>query len=621
MTVTTSAPRRFGHLLPLALFVLALASGLNGPVTAQETLFASTKPLAPRDAFELSVELQPDGGRVLSWEIAEGYYLYRDHLAVETIEGDVVPLETAPGIAKHDPTFGSVEVYYHRAEATFSQAPGAVRVTYQGCQENGICYPPVTDTLPAVAPASADTEPAASSPATSPGSGPGKVTATDGLADNSTSRVQLAKDEGLVSDLMDRGGSALVLLGFFGFGLLLAFTPCVLPMIPILGGLLAGQGATLTARRGFALSGTYVVAMSSALALLGVAAALSGRNLQIALQSPWAIGGVAILFAALAMSMFGVFELRLPNAWNTRLSRTGTGRRGTFGGAAILGFTSALIMGPCVTAPLAGALLYIAQTGDTALGAAALFSLGLGEGVPLLLLGIFGARALPRAGRWMQTVNRIFGFIFLGMAVWLASRVVPAAAGLALWAGAMALLGVFLGGFDQLEATASPIARLRKAAGVSALFVATLLGFGAATGGNDPLRPLAGFRAASSAVPPEKEIAFSTIRSLTELDAALAKTEQPTLIYFTAEWCVSCRVIERRVWPDPGVETALVGMQLLAADLTEFDADGQALLDRLGSVGPPTMIFLDAEGREAPGTRLIGEPDPSAVVASARAVQ
>ena len=588
-------------LLCTALRAFLLIAGLSGPVAAQTSLFSSDAPLDPRAAFALSVTPEPDGSRVLRWEIADGYYLYRDYLSVETATGASVPLESEPGKQKNDPTFGAVEVYYDEAEARIGPVSGALSITYQGCQEDGICYPPITDSLSAL-PVAAATE--AGEQASAP-----------------TGGITLADDTGLVDGLVQRGGLGLLLLGFFGFGLLLAFTPCVLPMIPILGGLLAGQGESLTARRGLALSATYVLAMSSALALLGVAAAWSGQNLQIALQSPWAVGAVALLFVALALSMFGVFELRLPQAWNDRMAAAGIGRRGTFAGAAGLGFTSALIMGPCVTAPLAGALLYIAQTGDTALGAAALFSLGLGQGVPLLLLGAFGSGALPRAKRWMQLVNRLFGFIFLAMAAWLAGRVVPPAAGLAIWAGALVLTGVFLGALDRQDAGAAPVQRLRQAAGVLALLAGGLMGLGAASGGDDPLRPLAGWTAGSQSAAGEKAIDFTTIRSVPELEAALAQSDRPAMIYFTADWCVTCRTIERHVWPDAGVQAALSEMQVIAADLTTFDAGSQGLLDHLRSVGPPTMIFLDAEGQERKGTRLIGEPGPAEVVASARAVQ
>ncbi|MBP0483189.1 protein-disulfide reductase DsbD [Sagittula salina] len=604
MTTLRSESLRPFAFLCTALRTFLIVAGLTGPVAAQDGLFSSGAPLDPREAFALSVTPQPDGSRLLRWEIADGYYLYRDYLAVETDTRAPVPLESDPGTQKEDPTFGAVEVYYDQAEARIGPVSDPLSVTYQGCQEDGICYPPITDSLPALPVAAPDGPKETGSPAFTPGGG-----------------ITLAEDAGLVEGLVQRGGLRLLLLGFFGFGLLLAFTPCVLPMIPILGGLLAGQGESLTARRGLALSATYVLAMSSALALLGVAAAWSGQNLQIVLQSPLAVGGVALLFAALALSMFGLFELRFPQAWNDRMATAGSGRRGTFAGAAGLGFTSALIMGPCVTAPLAGALLYIAQTGDTALGAAALFSLGLGQGVPLLLLGAFGSRALPRAGRWMQVVNRLFGFVFLVMAAWLAGRVVPPAAGLAIWAGVLVLTGVFLGALDRPEAGAAPVQRLRQAAGIAALLAGALMGVGAASGGDDPLRPLAGLRGEMQTAVSEKAIDFTTIRSVPELEAALAQSDRPALIYFTADWCVSCRAIERHVWPDAGVQAALSEMQVIAADLTKFDSESQGLLDHLRSVGPPTMVFLDAEGREREDTRLIGEPGPADVMASARAVQ
>ncbi|MWD26068.1 protein-disulfide reductase DsbD [Aquicoccus sp. SCR17] len=583
-----------------ALRVILLVTGLAASVAAQGNFDTSDAPMPPREAFALSVEERPGGARVLRWSIADGYYLYRDYLAVETSGGASVPFDSEPGVRHDDPTFGTVEVYYERAEVRLGPVPGEISVTYQGCQEGGICYPPVTDTLPAL---------------------PVSAASGQGATSAAAPQMTLAQESGLVDGLMRRGGTGLVLLAFFGFGLLLAFTPCVLPMIPILGGLLAGQGETLTARRGLTLSATYVLAMSSALALLGVAAAWSGQNLQILLQSLWAVGAVALLFSVLALSMFGLFELRMPRVWNDRMAAVGRGRRGTFGGAAGLGFTSALIMGPCVTAPLAGALLYIAQTGDTVLGAAALFSLGLGEGVPLLLLGAFGSRALPRSGRWMEVVTRIFGFVFLAMAAWLAARVVPPAVGLAIWALVLVVAGVFLGGLDRHGAGVAPAARLRQAAGVAALGAAALMGLGAASGGEDPLRPLAGLRGAAEARPAGKAVAFTTVRSVPELEAALGTADKPALIYVTADWCITCRVIERRVWPDQEVQATLSDMQVIAADLSTFDADGQALLDRLQSVGPPTMVFLDARGREGAGTRLVGEPGPQDVVASAREVQ
>lgn len=612
MTRTLSYPAALRRAI-IAPLLAALSLALFAAATLAQSGDAfgrQSPPMDPREAFALEVLPQPDGSRLLRWDVAEGYYLYREYLAAETEGGTSLPLETEPGVTKDDPTFGTVEVYFHGTEARLGAAEGPVRVTYQGCQEDGICYPPVTDTLPAI-------EAAAPLPAPGPASVEDPATSVP-----SESGIILADEGGLLDGLSARGGPLLVLAGFFGFGLLLAFTPCVFPMFPILAGLLAGQDGTVGARRGALLTGTYVLAMAAAFGLLGLIAAWSGQNLQVALQSPWAVSVVAVAFVALALSMFGLYEMRLPQAWTGRLSGIGAGRGGTLGGAAALGFTSALIMGPCVTAPLAGALLYIARTGDAWLGAGALFALGLGQGVPLLIAGTFGARMLPRAGAWMEGVKAAFGVVFLGMAIWLGGRLLPGPATLALWAALLLGSSVFVGGLDRLEPGSGTAPRIRKTVGLAAILAAVLMGLGAASGAEDPMRPLAGLRPAEAAPGvAENDIAFTPVTSVPQLDAALAEADGPSMIYVTADWCVTCKVIERRLWPDPMVREALAGTTLITADLSEFDAEGQALLDHLGSVGPPTMVFLDAEGREAPGSRLIGEPGVEEVVASARAIR
>ncbi|WP_258552093.1 protein-disulfide reductase DsbD, partial [Paracoccus versutus] len=402
-----------------------------------------------------------------------------------------------------------------------------------------------------------------------------------------------------------------VIAGFLGFGLLLAFTPCVFPMFPIVAGMLAGQGESLTARRGLVLTGAYVLAMAAAFGLLGVAAAWSGANLQMVLQSPAAIAVVAVLFVALSLSMFGFYELRMPQALQTRLGRIG-GRRGSVGGAMLLGFTSALIVGPCVTAPLAGALLYIAQTGEVMLGAAALFALGLGQGLPLLAIGLFGPRILPRGGGWMEGAKRAFGVIFLGFAIWLAGRVLPGPVTLALWAVLLVGTAVFLGALDRLEGDASRGRRLGATLAVLLLFAGLMQGFGAALGAQDPLRPLAPLAGAAPA-----EAQFASVTTRAGLDRALAQAEgRPALLYVTADWCVTCRAIERGPLADPAVHAALAGLAAIKLDVSTFDAEAQALMQDLAAAGPPTMIFLDAARAEAPDSRLIGEMDSAALLAS-----
>lgn len=597
---------RIRRLLPL-LLALLLVLGARGEAEALPP------PLPVDEAFVLEAAPDADGGFVLTWSIAEGYYLYREHLAAEHAEGSTLALETPAGVVKDDPTFGPAEVFYESLTATVAAQGGQMRVTYQGCQEDGLCYPPVTRVVLADGTVVADAvgpDGAAWGAAGAPDSAAGTTTGSAG--------VTLAEASGgLLGALAERGGAALVVASFLGFGLLLAFTPCVLPMVPIVTAMLARQGERLTPRGGAALTGAYVLAMASAFGMLGVAAAWSGQNLQLALQTPWAIGIVAAVFVALALAMFGLYELRLPAALTRRLERAGTGRRGSLGGAAALGFTSALIVGPCVTAPLAGALIYIAQTGDMALGAAALFALGLGQGIPLLLVGTLGAHVLPKAGPWMVGVNRLFGFVFLGMAVWLVARLVPGPVELALWAALLLAAAVFLGLLDRLPAEARPGARVARAGGLVAALAGVVLGLGAAAGADDPMRPLAPFRNAGDDGA-GATLAFATVESPAALEAALASGgERPAAVYVTADWCVTCRAIERRVLPDEGVRAALDGMTLVKADVTALGGQGQALLDALGAVGPPTMVFLDANRAEVEGSRLVGDVTVAGISRSA----
>ncbi|MDP2740665.1 MAG: protein-disulfide reductase DsbD [Pseudorhodobacter sp.] len=583
---------RFGHLklfVGLALSLLFWATVALGPVQAQSlrdmlggqsTIGA---PLQPEEAFLLTATPLPEGGLALEWQIAEGYYLYRDYLAAATPEGTALVLDTPTGITKDDPNFGPSEIYYDAVTARLGAAVGMVNITWQGCQEDGLCYPPISRAVTQA----------------------GEILAEAAAAPDADELTLNSDGDSMVEHLATQGGPLLVLASFLGFGLLLAFTPCVFPMFPILAGMLARQGKSLTPGRGALLSGSYVLAMASAFGLLGMVAAWSGQNLQLALQSPLALGIVAGIFVLLALSMFGLFELQLPAVMTARLSRIGGGRRGSVGGAAVLGFTSALIVGPCVTAPLAGGLLYIAQTGDVALGAGALFALGLGQGVPLFIAGTFGARVLPRAGAWMESAKRVFGFVFLGMAIWLGGRLLPGPVELALWAVLLIGAGVFLGAFDRLDIGAGPASRAGKTAGLVATLGGVILAVGAAMGADDPLRPLAGFGRGFAQGKPE--LVFARTDSPDTLTVALKEAIGPAMIYVTADWCVTCRTIERRVFPDADVQATLGGLTLIKADVTETGPEGRALLDQLGAVGPPTLVFLNAQRSEVAGTRLVGD--------------
>ncbi|WP_349359897.1 protein-disulfide reductase DsbD [Stappia sp.] len=617
-----------------ALVALALPP-VAGPASASPGV-----PLPVSEAFQLEVTRDRDGALVFSWDIAPGYYLYREHLGARQDDTDL-PLTTPPGTAKDDPTFGSMEVYYDSATATLATPVfGTLDLTFQGCQDDGLCYAPEirhvdAQTLEVSAPDSFGGAPAAlgegpqiawttggetaSAPSSAPSAAPAGSTSA---VSTSGSDFELARTGGLVEGLLARGGVALVLVSFPLFGLLLAFTPCVFPMYPILAGALAREGDTLTAWRGFVLSSIYVVSLATAFGLLGAAAGWSGQNLQMVLQSPVTSGVLAVLFAVLALSMFGVFELQLPNAWTNWVSARTGGLGGSKRSTALLGFTSALIVGPCVTVPLAGALLYIAQTADVALGAAALFGLGLGKGIPLIVMGTLGGQALPRAGAWMEGVKRVFGFGFLATAIWTAAPLLPPGVDLALWAALLIAVASFA--FSAALPNATALASLRALGGLALVYGVILL-VGASAGGTDPLKPLAPLAQRGGATAPgsAEDLRFAATGSIPDLQARLAaaKGERPTMVYFTADWCVTCRTIERSVFPDPQVKRSLAAFQLVKADLSDFDAENAALMRTLQVAGPPTMIFFDAAGREAADTRLVGTVTVDTLTRSARTTE
>lgn len=615
-----------GLRLALALMVMALAGGL--PAAAQA-------PLSPQDAFDLSVTRTQAGDVSFAWRIAPGHYLYRGHTVATAADGKTaLALELAPGQQKDDPGFGVVEIWRDAGQATLTRAtlagadsPRTVNITYQGCVEDSICYPPVTEAvaLPvlsegraeptrtlatgdpsdAVA-ASASALAIAAAEASFAGSPDG--VAVPGSVAAAAGEVQLQSGGGMVESLSLRGGAVWVLLAFFGFGILLAFTPCVFPMYPILAGVIGRGVDGRDPRRGFILSASYVLGLASAFALLGMAAAWSGQNLQMALQSVWAVGALSLVFVILAASMFGLFELQLPAAWTSRLSvDRGTGRRSA-PSAAGMGFASALIVGPCVTAPLAGALLYIAQTGDLALGAGALFALGLGKGVPLIMFGAMGARLLPKAGPWMNRVKAVFGFLFLATAWWLGSRILPPAVTLVTGAALLLMVAAALGLFQRDPAHGLG-ARMARVAGLAATVWGVMLLVGAGVGATDPLQPLEPFGGArAAAAPPDYSGTVVTDEAgLRQATALASRSGRPSLVYFTADWCVSCKVIEREVFEDPEVRARLGEVSLIKVDVTKTDAEARSLMQAFAVVGPPTMIFLDAEAREPADTRIVGE--------------
>lgn len=572
--------------------------------------------LQAEEAFRLTVERETNDTIEMRWQIEDGYYLYRDHLeAKNPATGEKVALHTDPGIVEaEDANFGPSEVYYLEAVARLgADAPGEVAITYQGCKKDSICYPPMTVAL--------DT---GSLQLSEPVVGFGIAAPLSPSAGNTEIGGFTLADEtqngGMIGSLLAIGGAGWVIASFLVFGLLLAFTPCVLPMYPILSATLAREGEALTARRGFVLSTSYVLAMAAAFGLLGIVAAWSGQNLQMVLQSPYAIGAVSVLFVVLAASMFGLFELQLPSAWVNRMAGVTAGSRGSVSGAAGMGFLSALIVGPCVTAPLAAALLYIAQTSDAYLGAAALFALGLGQGIPLIAFGTIGSRALPRAGAWMVQIKYVFGFVFLGAAIWMTGRIVPPQATLALWALLLLTAAVFIGVADRLTAEAAAGPRFRKAAGLALSLAGVIFAIGAASGGGDPLRPLGHFGAGSGGSQQhvaETSTTFIEAGSMPDLMQVISSADgRPTFVYFTADWCVICKTIERDVLQNAEIIAGLDGFQRVRVDLTALDQTNQEMMRDLAVVGPPTMIFFDGDSKEASGSRLIGDATIATLKAS-----
>lgn len=559
-----------------------------------------------------------DGRFNVVGHVAKDYYIYRHSLRAEDASGSPVALTLSAGSTHTDEFFGETEIYTGDALRIHLPAttPGPITLHWQGCADAGICYPPQTMTIAlpagmasgAAIPANPPTSASPVAFGTSRMPTPPDIPATR-AADNA---APLAQDQAAAQRLASLGPITGTLL-FFGFGLLLAFTPCTLPMIPIVSTMIVGNRPAPL--RALALSLSYVLAMALTYASVGVAAGLAGANLQATLQSPWLLGAFAGLFLVLAASLFGLFELRLPAFVTNRLNATGQPRPGgSLVGAAALGLLSALLVGPCMTAPLAGALLYIGQTGNAWMGGFALFALGVGMGLPLLAIALFGSRILPRPGAWMVRVRIAFAYVMTGMAILMLSRFLPGSVSLMLW-GALGLgLAVGLGAWAWT---------LRgQSSGWTLLFASSLAGIwsvlmlvGAASGSDAVLSPLARANASvthGAAGQSDKRLNYIGVKSAEDVDARIAQAVakgQWTLIDFYADWCVSCHVIERNVFGDPEVAARLATMQVLRPDVTKNDAIDQALMKRWGVLGPPTLILIDANGQEVRAQRMVGELD------------
>ena len=579
--------------------LLRLLMAAVGPVWA-------AAPLPADQAFQLRAQLDEEEGIELTWSIASGYYLYRERIVV-TLDGQRIRIAAKKGEAKDDPNFGLTEVYHGTGIATVPAEllpeKGRIVVTYQGCAENSICYPPISKTIDLATLLTED------APATS-GTEPSPPVRGGNEEKSGVPTWAPSSPGGLETEVGMLGGSVVsTTLAFLGLGLLLSLTPCVFPMIPILSGMLARAGGRLSVARSFVLSASYVLAMAAAYGTLGIFVAWSGENLQASLQTPLAVLAMSAVFIALALSMFGLYELQLPQSWTPRLVAV-AGNKGSIGGAALLGFGSALIVGPCVTPPLAAALVYVAQTGQVLRGSLALFSLGLGMGLPLIAFGVLGARILPQAGVWLLRVKHVFGFIFVALAIWMASRVLPVALTATAWGGLCIAVGLYLDVPSLFEEPRWRPAKLATAtSGVLALFYGCILVIGAALSDYGPLQPLISAGLVASA--PDASVGgFQVVSNEAELDKAIdlgRKQGRGIMVDFSAAWCTECRLMERNIFAREEVQRQLAGMLLVRADLTHFDLSSKNLMQRFAVVGPPTVVFLNPDGTEIADARVVGD--------------
>jgi len=564
-----------------------LSNGLQG----LKASFAKPELLPAEQAFQFFSAVKNPTTLHLNWLLADGYYLYREKIKL-TLNSQSMQLgayEVPRGTPKHDEAFGDVEIFHNELSfdvpllRTGSEAEAvSLTVSYQGCADRGVCYPPMEKTVQLDLPA----------------------------LSSKTTAAPLSEQDQIVKSL-HQDSLGLSLLTFLGFGILLSLTPCVFPMVPILSGIIIGQGKNISTGKAFGLSLSYVLATALTYTVFGVLAALFGSNLQATFQQPWVIGLFSGIFVALAFSMFGFYHLELPTFLRAKLHQSSDKHRdGSYLGAAMMGSLSSLIVGPCVAAPLAGALIYIGKTGDVVLGGSALFMMGFGMGTPLLLIGASAGKLLPRAGHWLNAINPVFGVIMLGVALWMLDRILPAPLMMVLWAMLLVIPAIYLSAIDPLPHPSSGWRKLWKGLGVMMLVYGVILLIGVSLGNTNPLQPLQGTLSASYAAGEKKTgLTFIRIKSLAELQQQLqaaSEKKQPVMLDFYADWCISCKEMEAYTFTNAKVKQKLGQFVLLQADVTANTAEDQALLKQFNLVGPPAILFFGTDRQEQAQYRVIG---------------
>ncbi|MEQ1557567.1 MAG: protein-disulfide reductase DsbD [Methyloglobulus sp.] len=585
----------------------SLVKGISG---LKANLFNKDELLPPDQAFQFMATLKDPNTLHISWLAAEGYYLYREKFQLQLTGTTSVKLGsyTIPnGTPKEDEAFGHVEIFH--GEVAFdvplersdnSPQHISLKANYQGCADRGVCYPPMDKTVELDLPLASQ-----SASATLP----------------KTAAPPLSEQDQIIKSLHDDSLLG-ILASFFGFGLLLSLTPCIFPMIPILSGIIVGGGNNITTARAFMLSLSYVVASAFSYTVFGVLAALFGSNLQAAFQHPWIIGLFSGIFVLLSLSMFGFYNLDLPDSIRSKLHDSSQKHRdGSLLGAAIMGALSSLIVGPCVAAPLAGALIFIGQTGDVVLGGSALFLMGLGMGIPLLLVGASAGKLLPKAGAWLNATKAVFGVLMLGVAVWMLSRILPPEVTMLLWALLLILPAIYLSAIDPLPEHSSGWRKLWKGIGITMLAYGLLLLIGFSVGNSNPLKPLHGLGGTTAQA--AEGLKFARVKSLAELEARIQQANvnnQPVMLDFYADWCISCKEMEAYTFTDAHVKQALSGFVLLQADVTNNSEDDKALLAKFKLIGPPAILFFTEKSQETQSARVIGYQDANTFVKTLKTV-
>lgn len=560
---------------------------------------AQAQPLPAQEVFQLEAKKVDPNTFSLKWQVKPGYFLYSDRIKVTAPENSnvqIAPLRLPPTLNHTDKQGTTYTVYrkeVHLPIGILGERPGEslIKINYQGCSDGGFCYPPETREL--------------------------KVAIDDQLALTDVSLETVAKPtvqskaqtNDKIANLFVSHNWFMILLTFFGFGLLLSFTPCILPMVPVLSGIIIGHGKEATTKKAFFLSLSYVLSMSFTYAVAGALVALVGANIQISFQSPWAISIFSLIFVLLALSMFGFYEFKLPDAWQAKIAGSSTSKRGGhYLGAAVMGCLSTLILSPCVTAPLIGVLTYIAQTGNVLLGALTLFVLSLGMGTPLLLIGTSAGKWVPGAGAWMNAVKAFFGVLLLAVAIYLMERILPSGVSMGLWACLLIFSGVYSGALAHSQTNYEKFA---QGFGIVLLGYGLLILVGASAGASNPLQPLANLQAATVTTA-STSIPSKTLTTLDQVQAAMAQAKgKPIMLDFYADWCASCKVMESTTFKDSAVIDALSRFVVIKIDVTENSTAAQNVMRHFNVVAPPTYLFFDAEGEELKPLTVVGESSAS----------